>query len=126
MSRTVLPNRRSHEGFNFECWGQVFHAGVGRMKDDEASPILEVWINTSKSGTAAETYARDAAVLISLGLQYGIPLEAMRKTVMRNLDGTASGPIGRIVDLLANDSAAGSPVLSVVSRAGSHDAEPAI
>lgn len=123
MTRAALPNRRPHEGFEFECWGQWFHAGIGRGEIE--GPALEVWINTGKSGTAAETYARDAAVMISLGLQYGVPLEAMRKTVMRDLDGRASGPIGKLVDLVAEEerrrrptSEAGEPMLPVVPKPG--------
>lgn len=122
--RVTLPLRRLHEVFSFEHWGQRFHVGIGRATI--ASPVQEVWINSGKSGTQAETLARDSAVLISLGLQYGIPLSVMRRAIMRDLDGRASGPIGALLDLLDDDPAAStesSP--SVLDHAGSLGAEPA-
>lgn len=98
MSRTPLPNRRAHEAFHFYHWDQKFIAGVGRAVP--SAPISEVWINTGKTGTQAETLARDSAVLLSLALQYGAPLSAIGRALTRNADGSASGPIGALVDLM--------------------------
>lgn len=106
MTRRHLPNRRSHEVLRFEHWSQTFLAGVGRATPD--GPIQEVWINSGKSGTQAETLARDSAVLLSIALQCGVPITMMQRAVMRDLDGNPSGPIGRLVDLISeeqNDSA---------------------
>ncbi|MEY9806965.1 hypothetical protein [Bradyrhizobium elkanii] len=114
MTRATLPNRRSHEVFNFYHWGRKFIAGVGH---DQSGSVREVWINSGKSGEQMETLARDSAVLLSLALQYSIPLDAMRKTIMRDLDGKASGPIGKLLDLLAEGDglSQSQPVLPVVS-----------
>lgn len=101
MNRAVLPLRRAHEAFHFWHWQQKFIAGIGRATPN--APISEVWINTGKSGTQAETLARDSAVLISLGLQYGVPLAAMQKAIMRDADGQPSGPIGKLLDLITDD-----------------------
>jgi hypothetical protein len=102
MTRSPLPLRRSHEIFNFRHWGRKFIAGIGRASSRD--PIQEVWINTGKSGEQMETLARDSAVLISLGLQHGVPLSAMQKAIMRDLDGEPTGPIGKLLDLIADDS----------------------
>lgn len=125
MTRTPLPNRRSHETLDFEHWGRRFSAGIGRAT--ESSPIHEIWLNTGKTGEQMETLARDAAVLLSLALQYGTPLSAMRHACMRDLDGKASGPIGKLLDLLAGDEddRASAAVLPVVSGEGADGAEPA-
>jgi hypothetical protein len=96
--RQHLPYRRLHELFSFSHWGQHFHVGIGRST--AASPISEVWINTSKSGTQAETLARDSAILLSLALQYGAPLATIGHALTRNADGSPSGPIGALVDLM--------------------------
>ncbi|WP_315833930.1 hypothetical protein [Bradyrhizobium prioriisuperbiae] len=98
MSRTTLPNRRSHETVRFEHWGQRYIVGLGRAHG--SAPIQEVFINCAKSGTQAETLARDSAVLLSLALQHGVPIETISHAITRNSDGTPSGPIGALVDLM--------------------------
>lgn len=111
--RQALPNRRAHEVFSFEFWGQRFYAGIGRATP--SAPIHEVWINVSKSGTQSETLARDSAVILSIALQYGVPIQDLRHAVMRDLDGVASGPIGRLLDIIdAGDT--GEAVLSDAPR----------
>jgi hypothetical protein len=97
MTRTPLPARRHHETFTFEHWGQDYAVGIGSI--DGYTP-QEIFLNCSKSGWAAETLARDSAVLMSIALQHGVTLEEMRRAITRNLDGTASGPIGLLLDLL--------------------------
>jgi hypothetical protein len=99
LMRTHLPSRRPHELRTIEHWGQKFHVGIGELSGE----VLEVWINTGKSGTQMETLFRDSSVLISLGLQYGVPLSDMRRAIMRDLDGSASGPIGQLLDILESE-----------------------
>lgn len=101
MNRASLPNRRSHEAFHFFHWSQKFIAGIGRATP--TAPIAEVWINTGKTGTQAETLARDSAVLLSLALQYGVPLSVIGRKLMRDADGTPSGPMGQLVDIISRD-----------------------
>lgn len=115
MSRQTLPFRRSHEAFNFYHWQQKFIAGIGH---DDRGNIREIWLNSGKTGTQAETLARDSAVLLSLALQHNVPLDAMRKAIMRDLDGKASGPIGKLLDLLADGMglAEADPLLPVVPK----------
>jgi len=45
--------------------------------------------------------ARDAAVAASLLLQHGCPVDTLRRALMRNADGSASGPLAHALDLLA-------------------------
>lgn len=127
MPRTSLPNRRAHEAFHFYHWEQKFIAGIGRATP--TAPVAEVWINTGKTGTQAETLARDSAVLLSLALQYGVPLEEIARKLMRDADGTASGPMGALVDLLAKDESGageGQPRVPDVPRTGCDAVEPAM
>lgn len=129
MVRTSLPNRRPHEAFHFYHWGQKFIAGLGRMASH--APVSEVWINTGKTGTQAETLARDSAVLLSLALQHGTPIATMQKAITRNADGTPSGPIGQLLDIIARaEGDAGAetrqPRVPDIPRAGSDAVEPAV
>jgi hypothetical protein len=97
--RTPLPNRRHHETLQFEHWGQRYVVGLGRASGRAA--ISEVFINCAKSGTQAETLARDSAVLLSLALQHGTPIETIRHALTRNADGSPSGPIGMLIDVMS-------------------------
>ena len=98
MTRATLPNRRPHETLRFRHWNMQYIAGLGRAH--EHAPITEVFINVGKSGEQAQTLARDSAVLLSLALQYGTPLPVIARALMRNADGSPSGPIGALVDLM--------------------------
>jgi hypothetical protein len=100
MSRTPLPARRMHETITFSHWGLDYIVGLGRAHPD--APISEVFLNCAKSGTQSETLARDSAVLLSLALQYGVPIQSIRHAITRNADGEPSGPIGGLIDLMEN------------------------
>lgn len=99
MPRTTLPNRRAHEVFKFHHWGLSYIVGLGRATED--APITEIFLNSGKSGEQAQTLARDSAVLLSLALQHGTPIATMQKAITRNADGTPSGPIGQLLDIIA-------------------------
>jgi hypothetical protein len=98
VTRQRLANRRAHEILDFEHGGIRYTAGVGRFKDGRPA---EIFLNTAKLGTAVDTFAKDAAVAASLLLQYGCPLETLRRALTRNSDGSASGPLAHALDLLA-------------------------
>jgi hypothetical protein len=98
-ARSRLPNRRAGETFEFDHLGIRYTACIGRYGH---GPVGEVFLNASKSGTAIETHARDGAVILSLLLQHGCPVETVRKTVTRNPDGSAAGPFGALLDLIVD------------------------
>jgi hypothetical protein len=87
-----------HETVRFTHWDMPYVAGLGR--ENSRAPIVEVFLNCSKSGSQAETLARDSAVLLSLALQHGAPLSTIAHALTRNGDGSPSGPIGALVDLM--------------------------
>jgi ribonucleoside-diphosphate reductase alpha chain len=98
--RQRLPGRRQHEIIEFEHDGLAYIAGVGRFADGS---IAEIFLNTVKSGCAAETAARDAAIILSLALQYGCPLETVKRALTKLRDGAPAGPIGRALDLIVGN-----------------------
>jgi hypothetical protein len=49
--------------------------------------------------------ARDASIMCSIGLQCGVPVDAFRHAIGRNSDGSAAGPFGKLLDILAKETA---------------------
>jgi hypothetical protein len=96
--RERLPDRRSHELVNFEHGGFRYTAGIGRFPDGR---LAEIFLNSPKIGTHVETTAKDAAIVASIALQHGAAPETIRHALTRNRDGGASGPLGRLLDMLA-------------------------
>jgi ribonucleoside-diphosphate reductase alpha chain len=98
--RERLPNRREHVLVNFTSPdGFRYTAGLGYFDDGR---LAEIFLNAEKIGTAIETTARDSAVVASLALQHGVPTEAIRRAVTRSVNGSATGPLGTLLDLLAS------------------------
>jgi hypothetical protein len=97
--RTTLPQRRFSETTEMRLPGKqdVFAVTIGRYHDGK---IGEVFVSGAKAGSEVDAVARDGAVLLSIALQYGLPLDAFRAALTRNLDGTPSSIIGAVVDRL--------------------------
>ena len=91
--RQQLRNRRPHWLYRFECDGQIYTGGIGRFDDGR---IAEIFINGAKVGTAAETNAQDAAIVASLALQHGCPIETIRHALIRT--GGSGGPLAALLD----------------------------
>jgi hypothetical protein len=103
-TRNHLPQRRFHETFSFAHWGVTYNVGLGRYPDGQ---LGEVFINTDKKvGTNSDVMARDSAVILSIALQYGVTIGALRHAVTRDGNGEASGPIGRLLDILHEEESA--------------------
>jgi hypothetical protein len=97
MTRRRLPNRRAHEVLAFTFRGLSYTAGIGRFGD---GALAEIFIDCAKGSTPVAADARDAAVTLSIALQYGVQTEAIRDAVTREADGSASGIVGAVLDLL--------------------------
>jgi hypothetical protein len=97
--RRALPQRRAAETFELRHGNQntVFAVTVGYFPDGS---IGEVFIGGAKAGSEVEAVARDGAVLLSLALQFGVPLDVIRRAITRDLDSRPSTIIGRVVDSL--------------------------
>jgi hypothetical protein len=79
------------------------HYAIGFGRGDETEPVTEVFVHCGKSGTEAEAWARDSAVLLSLALQYGVPLLAINGAITRTHDDKPAGPLGVIVEMILKD-----------------------
>jgi hypothetical protein len=98
--RERLSNRRASVTFSFEAGGLAYTATVSRFSDGR---IGELFINNHRSNSGADTNARDAAIAFSIAVQHGADPEVIRRALCRNSDGSASGPLGMALDLIAAD-----------------------
>jgi hypothetical protein len=98
QTRRRLPNRREHELIDFDHGGFRYVAGIGRFDDGH---LAEIFLNAAKSGTTVETIARDASIVASIALQHGAAAAELRHALTRNGDGSASGPLAAVLDMLA-------------------------
>jgi hypothetical protein len=78
--RRRLPNRRRSETVDLTIGNMPFSATVGFDADDRPQ---EVFLNGPKTGSAMSAILGDAAVTISIALQFGIPARALAKSVAR-------------------------------------------
>lgn len=102
--RRRLPDRRSAETFNMRFGQQntVFNVTVGYYGWHRRE-VGEVFITGAKAGSEMDAIARDGAVLLSLALQHGVPLEVIRHAITRNQQGVADTIIGAVIDRIAGN-----------------------
>jgi hypothetical protein len=98
--RRRLPNRRASESFDFECGGLRYTCTYSRFAD---GCIGEIFLSNHKSNSGADVNARDAAIATSFALQYGADIGAIRRALCRNENGSASGPLGAALDIIAKE-----------------------
>jgi hypothetical protein len=97
-ARERLPQRRKCETLTFALGRLIYQASVGYYPDGR---VGEIFLDSSKSGTDVQIACRDAAIMVSFALQHGAELESLRSACTRAPDGSADGPLGMLLDLLA-------------------------
>jgi ribonucleoside-diphosphate reductase alpha chain len=103
MTRQRLADRRASFVFGFECNGLRYTASASWFDDGR---LGEVFVGNHRADSHADACAKDAAILASLALQFGAPLDVLRKALLRDSHGRPSTPIGAALDLLAEKEAA--------------------
>jgi hypothetical protein len=101
MMRQILPQRRRAETFTVIHWHQPFVVTVGFF--DDGTPG-EVFIDGCKTGNDIESIAHDAAVLLSLALQHGVPPQIIRHAVTRGASEEPASILGAVVDSITTKS----------------------
>jgi hypothetical protein len=96
--RRRLPNRRASETFELNAAGLHYTATVSRFDDGR---IGEIFLNNHKSNSSADVAARDSAIVFSIAVQCGADVETIRRALCRDARGNASGPLGVVLDRLA-------------------------
>jgi ribonucleoside-diphosphate reductase alpha chain len=99
-ARERLPNRRRSVTFNLECAALGYTATVSFYDDDR---LGEIFLSNHRADSHADACARDAAILTSIALQFGAPLNVLRKALLRDQRGNASTPISVALNKLAEE-----------------------
>jgi hypothetical protein len=98
-ARQRLPDRRASIVFGFECNGLHYTASASWFDDGR---LGEVFVGNHHADSHADACAKDAAILASLALQFGAPLDVLRRAFLRDSQGRPSTPIGCALDSIAN------------------------
>jgi hypothetical protein len=96
-ARERLPNRRAAETFAFECNNLPCLATVSFFADGR---LAEIFISNAKTGSHSDSAAKDSAVVCSIALQHGVPVDVIRKALLRDSRGIASSPLGAALDII--------------------------
>ena len=97
MTRENLPNRRESETLHFDFNGIKHQCSISRYVDGR---LAEIFIDAGKINTHVQNVMRDGAILISLALQFGAPVETLRHAITRDDLGKAASPLGALLDLI--------------------------
>jgi hypothetical protein len=100
MTRRRLENRRLAETFDLEVAGLRYKVTIGFFTDGAPA---EVFLSNHRAGNASDIAARDAGILVSLCLQHNCAVETIARALSRNSDGSASGVVGAVLDIIAGD-----------------------
>ena len=102
-ARERLPNRRPSVKLRFEYGSgkPLQYEGTYGLYPD--GRVGEVFLEAGKAGTDVESFTHDAAIAVSIGLQYGVPLEVFREAFLRNEDGSPASALSTFTDLVASD-----------------------
>jgi hypothetical protein len=102
-NRKRLLDRRPHELRDLEFAGIRYTAGIGTFPDGS---LAEIFLNRAgRVGSALEAHARDAAITTSLALQFGVPLDTLRKALTRTGNGGPGSALSYILDQLSVEGA---------------------
>jgi hypothetical protein len=98
MTRERLRNRRRSETFTLELHGLRYLASFSRFDDGR---VAEIFLQSQKPASQSDANARDSAIAASLALQFGCPLDVVRRALLRDAHGNASTPLGQALDRIA-------------------------
>jgi ribonucleoside-diphosphate reductase alpha chain len=99
-ARERLPNRRGSITFDVNALGLTFTVTASKFNHGEMG---KVFIQNHKTNSAAGILA-SAAIAASLALQFGCPVEVLRRALSRDSQNRPTGPLGCALDLLTRQS----------------------
>jgi len=99
--RNSLPQRRHSETFTMVHGNHrtPFDITVGYY---ENGMVGEVFISGAQSGSEMEAITRDGAIVLSLALQHGVPIETLKRAITRNRENKPDTVIGAVIDRIAS------------------------
>jgi hypothetical protein len=90
--RERLPSRRAADVIDLEHGGRRWTVTVGRFADGR---VAEIFLDAAKESPLVEL-AQESAIIASLALQSGCPLNTLRHAV----SGRSAGPLGAALGLI--------------------------
>ena len=118
--RQRLPNRRPSHTETLEVGGQAVIATVGF--DPGSGQPRELFLTAGKEGSLLNAMLADAAVVISVALQHGVPGEALARSVGR----LPAGPVAPVeLDHAPGQKVPASPIGAALDLVSSFERKPA-
>lgn len=105
--RLPLPNKRRSKTLEWSWRGAPYTITYSCFEDGGLAEVFIHHRHSSKMSHGLEPLnddAKDAAVALSIALQYGAPAEVIRRAMTRLSDGKAIGLMGAVLDLLRDES----------------------
>jgi hypothetical protein len=96
--RERLPNRRPNETQEFDRDGINITLTVGYKPDGTPG---EVFLNADRADSMLDVLMSDAAIIASIALQHGVPIQQIAHALKRDKFGIASSPIGAALDRIS-------------------------
>ncbi len=97
-ARNHLPNRRPAETIAFDRDGSHYQLTIGFYPDGR---VGEIFLGADRSDSLLDGLMHDAAILASLALQHGCPLNTITHALKRDARGQAASPIGAALDRIS-------------------------
>lgn len=97
--RAHLPNRRPSDTVTLEHEGWPFHLSTGYYEDGGIGEMF-IHVHGKSVNSMLANLAQDAAIIISLARQWGVPAEKMKGSVLRDEEGKPTTLIGCALDAL--------------------------
>jgi hypothetical protein len=98
-ARQRLPNRRASTTFSFSCGPHRYTATVSYFPGTDR--LAEIFLGNGRAGSDVDTAAKDSAIVASIALQSGVPVDVIRNALLRDSRGNAASPLGCALDLIA-------------------------
>lgn len=99
--RHRLPDRRASWNFHFVCGKHTFIATYSCFPGTDQ--IAEIFLGNGKSGSDIDAAAKDSAILASLCLQAGVPLQTIQHALLKDAAGNPSSPLGCALAQIGGD-----------------------
>lgn len=96
--RKTLPERRPSEQYKFEVMGFTWYATIGYYEDGSPG---ELFLATAKTGEMGRLLSADAAVAVSLALQYGCPAQTLIDAMTADSYGEPVSPVSLALSKVA-------------------------
>jgi hypothetical protein len=95
VNRECLPDRRPNETQVVERDGIRITMTLGYKSNGD---IGEIFLKADRADSMIDSLLSDAAIIASLGLQYGVPLRQLAHSLKRDRFNVASSLIGAVLD----------------------------